>query len=58
MENENEEKKVDTQTTGNDAQSNNANNANNQASKVDEIFGNTKETSEDAKFLLSPAGDR
>lgn len=49
MENENEEKKVDTQTTGNDAQSNNANNANNQASKVDEIFGNTKETSENAK---------
>lgn len=49
MENENEEKKVDTQTTGNDAQSNNANNTNNQASKVDEIFGNTKETSEDAK---------
>lgn len=49
MENENEEKKVDTQTTGNDAQSNNANNANNQASKVDEIFGNTKEKSENAK---------
>ncbi len=48
MENENEEKKVDTQTTGNDAQSNNTNNANNQTSKVDEIFGNTKETSEDA----------
>lgn len=49
MENENEEKKVDTQTTGNDAKSNNTNNANNQASKVDEIFGNTKETSENAK---------
>lgn len=49
MENENEEKKVDTQTTGNDAQSNNTNNANNQASKVDEIFGNAKETSENVK---------
>lgn len=43
MENENEEKKVDTQTTGNDTQSNNNNN-----SKVDEIFGNTKETSENS----------
>ena len=43
MENENEEKKVDTQTTGNDTQSNNNNNA-----KVDEIFGNTKETSENS----------
>ena len=41
MENENEEKKVDTQTTGNDTQSNNN-------SKVDEIFGNTKETSENS----------
>lgn len=41
MENENEEKKVDTQTTGNDTQSNNN-------SKVDEIFGNTKETSKNS----------
>lgn len=49
MENENEEKKVDTQTTGNDTQSNNTNNSNNQNSKVDEIFGNTKETSQDSK---------
>ena len=42
MEDGNEEKKVDTQTTGNDTQSNNN-------SKVDEIFGNTKETSENSK---------
>ena len=49
MENENEEKKVDTQTTGNDAKSSNANNTNDQASKVDEIFGNTEETSENVK---------
>ena len=43
MEDGNEEKKVDTQTTGNDTQSNNN-------SKVDEIFGNTKETSENSKL--------
>ena len=47
MENENEEKKVDTQTTGNDTQSNN--NSNNQASKVDEIFGNSNENNKESK---------
>lgn len=49
MENGNEEKKVDTQTTGNDTQLNNNNNVSNQDSKVNEIFGNTKETSENTK---------
>ena len=49
MEDENEEKKVDTQTTGIDVKSNDSNKVNSQDSKVDEIFGNTKETLENAK---------